>query len=320
MKSWKTWLLLPASLSGGFLGHVGAATPPATVVSEAELRACGHGKEREIAGPSASDPSIKLISISPADSSYVSRDSTVVAELEYSIDRFEPGMYQLNAQFETSDPHVTTGGGLQEHPELQYAHGALRFCYPLRGIWSQPQVTFPLALKFNLTKRNEDGSTRVIAQSPITHFNVADLPVTALRRTAPTVDQLAMREAAQTMHSMLKAVELHVQMCAEAFPDMKSSLMPPLEAWQKQYSKLKEKSDALYLEAVRQRFPGIARDDVLRLLEGEQTAFRQQIASVPEAISASNCAMMPGRFTDGTFDPAGRAPEAYQRVNAHLSP
>jgi hypothetical protein len=115
MKNRKTWLLL-LSYSGGFMGNVGAATPAATLVSEAELRACGHGKEREIAGPSASNPSIKLISVSPADSSYVSRDSTVVAELEYSIDRFEPGMYQLNAQFETTDPHATTGGGLQETP------------------------------------------------------------------------------------------------------------------------------------------------------------------------------------------------------------
>jgi len=319
MKSWKTWLLL-LSYAGGFMGNVGAATPPATLVSEAELRACGHGKEREIAGPSASNPSIKLVSVSPADSSYVSRDSTIVAELEYSIDRFEPGMYQLNAQFETTDPHVTTGGRLQEHPELQFAHGALRFCYPLHGIWSEPLVTFPLALKFNLTKRSEDGSTQVIAQSPTTHFNAADLPATVLGRAAPTADQLAMREAVQTMHSMLAAFELHVQMCIEAFPDMKSSLMPPLEAWKKQHSKLKEKSDALYLDVIRLRIPGIPKDGVLMLLEGEQASFRQQIASVPDAVSASNCAMMPGHLTDGTYDPAQRAPEAYQRVSAHLSP
>lgn len=319
MKVCKAWLLL-ASVSGGFMGNASAATHPANVVSEAELRACGHGKEWEIAGPSASNPSIKLNSVSPADSSYVSPDSTVVAELEYSIDRFEPGMYQLNAQFETTDPQVSTAGGLQEHPELQYAHGALRFCYPLHGIWSQPQVRFPLALKFYLTKRNEDGSTQVIAQSPVTHFNVVDLPATAVSRAAPTADQLAMRQAVQTVDGMLEAVELHVQMCIEAFPDMKSSLMPPLEAWQNKYSKLKETTDALYLDVVRQRFPGIAKDGVLVYLEGQQTAFRQQIASVPDALSESNCAQMPGRFADGTYDPAQRIPEAYQRVSAHLSP
>jgi hypothetical protein len=320
MKNWKSWLLLVSNFAGAFMGNVAAGTPPATLVSEAELRACGHGKEREIAGPSASNPSIKLISISPADSSYVSRDSTVVAELEYSIDRFEPGMYQLNAQFETTDPHATTGGRLQEQPELQYAHGALRFCYPLHGIWSSPQVNFPLAMKFYLTKRNEDGSTQVIAQSPITHFNAADLPATALGGAAPTADQLAMREAVQTVASMLEAVELQVQLCAEAFPDMKSSLMPPLEAWQKQYSKLKKKSDALYLDMIRQRIPGISKDGVLVYLEGQHTAIRQQIASVPGAVSENNCAQMPGRFADGAFDPAQRIPEAYQRVSAQLSP
>jgi hypothetical protein len=318
MKNRKTWLLL-LGCAGGFMGNVGAGTPPATLVSAAELRACGHGEEREIEGPAASNPSIKLISVSPADSSYVGRDSTVVAELEYTIDRFEPGMYQLNAQFETTDPRVTTGGTLLEHPELQYAHGTLRFCYPLHGIWSQAQVKSPLALKFNLTMRNEDGSSRVIAQSPVTHFNAVDLLAVA-GRAAPTADQLAMREAIQTVNGMLGAVELQVQMCAEAFPDMKSSLIPPLEAWQKRYLKLKEKSDALFLDMVRQQFPGITQDGVLRVLEGQHTSFRQQIASVPEAVSANNCAQMPGRFADGTFDPAQRIPEAYQRVSSHLSP
>jgi hypothetical protein len=319
MKNWKTWLLL-LSYAGGFMGNVVAGTPPATLVSEAELRACGHGKEREIAGPSASNPSIRLISISPTDSSYVSQDSTVVAELEYSIDRFEPGMYQLYAQFETTDPHATTGGRLQELPELQYGHGALRFCYPLHGIWSSPQVSFPLAMKFYLTKRNEDGSSQVIAQSPITHFNAAELPATALGRAAPTADELAMREAVQAVSSMLEAVELQVQMCAEAFPDMKSSLMPPLEAWKKQYSKLKEKSDALWLDVVRQRIPGISKDGVRVYLDGQHTAIRQQIASMPDAVGENNCAQVPGRFADGTFDPAQRIPEAYQRVSAQLSP
>jgi hypothetical protein len=318
MKNWKTWLLL-LSFAGGLMGNVDAATPPATVPSEAELRACGHGKEREIAGPSASHPTIKLIAVSPADSNYVSRDSTVVAEIEYSIDRFEPGMYLLTAQFETTDSKITSGGAVQELPELQYAHGAIRFCFPLRAIWSQPQIRFPLALKFNLTKRNEDGSTRVIAQSPVTRFNAVDISA-ASGRAAPTADQLAMREAIQTVNGMLVAVELQVQMCAEAFPDMKSSLIPPLETWQKRYSKLKEKSDALYLDMVRQQLPGITREGVLRVLEGQQTAFKQQIASVPEALSPNNCAQMPGRFADGTFDPAQRIPEAYQRVSSHLSP
>ena len=319
MKNRKIWLLL-LSCAGGFMGNVAVGTPPATLVSEAELRACGHGKEREIAGPSASNPSIRLISISPTDSSYVSQDSTVVAELEYSIDRFEPGMYQLYAQFETTDPHATTGGRLQELPELQYAHGALRFCYPLHGIWSSPQISFPLAMKFYLTKRNEDGSSQVIAQSPITHFNTTDLPATALGGAAPTADQLAMREAVQVVSSMFEAVELQVQMCAEAFPDMKSSLMPPLEAWKKQYSILKEKSDALYLDVVRQRVPGISKDGVRVYLEGQHTAIRQQIASMPDAVSENNCTQVPGRFADGTFDPAQRIPEAYQRVSAQLSP
>jgi hypothetical protein len=318
MKNRKTWLLL-LSCAGGIMGNAAAAPPPATAVSEAELRACGHGKEREIAGPPASKPSIKMVSVSPADSSNVSRDSTVVAEIEYSVGAFEPGMYQVTAQFETTDPRVSTGGTLQELPELQYAHGTLRFCYPLRAVWSMPQVRFPLALNFNLTKRNDDGSTSVIARSPVTHFSAVDLSA-ASALAAPSADQLAMREAVQAVNGMLGAIELHAQLCAEAFPDMKSSLLPPLQAWQKRYAKLKEKSDALFLDMVRQQFPGITSDGVLRVLEGQRTSFKQQIASVPEAVSPNNCAQLPGRFTDGSFDPAQRIPEAYKRVSSYLSP
>ena len=47
MRTWRTRLLLP-SYAGGFMGHVGAGTPAATSVSEAELRACGHGKARDV--------------------------------------------------------------------------------------------------------------------------------------------------------------------------------------------------------------------------------------------------------------------------------
>jgi len=318
MKNANSWLLLPIC-AGAFMGDAGAAAPQAAVASEAELRACGHGKEREIPGPAASKPSLKLTAVSPADNSFVSRDSTVVAEIEYSIANFEPGMYQVLAQFETTDSGVTSGGGVQEQPEVQFARGALRFCYPLRAIWSMPTIRFPLALKFNLTKRNEDGSTRVVAQSPVTHFNAVDRSG-ASARAAPTADQLAMREAVHELSGLLNYVELHTQMCAEAFPDMKSSLLPPLEAWQKRYSKLKERSDALYLDMVRQQIPGIARNDALRIRDGQQAAFRRQIESVPDAVSANNCAQLPGRFTDGSFDPAQRIPEAYRRVNSHLSP
>ncbi len=322
MKTSKTCLLL-LSCAAGFMGNAHAApasAPPSSiVVPEAELRACGHGNEREIAGSPASKPSIKLTAVSPADGSYVSRDSTVVADIEYSMDRFEPGMYQVTAQFETTDPHVTTGGALQELPELQYAHGALRFCYPLRAVWPMPQLRFPLALKFNLTKRNEDGSTRVVAQSPVTHFDAADLSAASVR-AAPTADQLALRQAVQAVNGLLEAAELQAQLCVEAFSDMKSSLTPPLEAWRKRHAKLKEKSDALYVDMIRQQVPGITNEGVLRVLEGQRTAFKQQIASVPDAVSTNSCAQMPGRLADGSFDPAQRIPEAYQRMNKQLSP
>ena len=56
------------------------------------------------------------------------------------------------------------------------------------------------------------------------------------------------------------------------------------------YAKLQEESDALHL------------------------AFEAQ------AVTRRNCALMPGRFADGTVDPAKRHPEAFKQVSQLLSP
>jgi len=320
MKNKKAWTLAVASLAGWLAGNGGMAATPAPPATEAELRACGHGREREIAGPAAREPGIVLTSITPADSSYVTANHMVVAELEYSIARFEPDMYQLNAQFESTDSHHTTGGWFQEFPELQYAHGAIRFCYPLRGIWSRPQVRFPLGMVFNLTRRMEDGSTQVIAQSAITHFNAIEVPAAAVNQPVPTLDQLATRDAVEKMYTLFESVGVHMQLCAEAFPAMKSSLMTPLQAWQKRYAKLQEKSDALYLDLMRQRIPGITNEGVMIAMEAWRTAIRQGIASEPQAVTQRNCALMPGRFADGTYDPDKRHPAEFKLVNALVSP
>ena len=190
------------------------------------LRACGHGQEREIEGPRARKPSLTLLSMRPAESSYVTDETVVTAELEYDIDRFEPGMYPVNVQFETVDPAFSISGVFVEHPEVQFAHGVLRFCYPLRNVWKQPTVKWPLGVFYNLTRRNDDGSARVVVSTAVTRFNVAKLPAAALNRASPTAEQAAMRDAVEKLDSFFEIVQVHVGACAETFPDMKSTAEP----------------------------------------------------------------------------------------------
>ena len=223
------------SLVGLSLAGIVAAAPGE---SEAALRACGHGKEREIGGQRAPNPSLTMLSVRPAESSYVTDETVVTAELEYDIDKFGPGMYQVNIQFETVDPAITMSGEFVEHPEVQFAHGVLRFCYPLRNVWKQPTVKWPLGVVFNLTRRNDDGSTGVVASTPVTRFNVAKLPAAALNRASPNADQAAMRDAIDKLSSFFDVAEVHVEACAETFPDMKSTLLPLLGDWRKRHATL----------------------------------------------------------------------------------
>lgn len=298
----------------------GTAAAAGDAPGEAELRACGHGQERQIRGPGARESTLEVKSLVPEEETYVTPKTVVVAEIEYSIAGFEPGMFQLNAQFETIDKGMTTGGEFLEDPELQFAHGVIRFCYPLRGVWNQPTLKWPLALVFYLTHRNDDGSTKVLASSAVTHFNTATLPAVALNRPALTSDQVANREAVERLNNFFESTSIQVQLCIDTFPAMTSTLEPPLDAWRKRYASLKEKSDALYLDLQRARMPGVPGEGLLIYLDARRNAMTQAIRSAPEAITQRNCALMPGRFADGTYDPAKQYPAELERVRALMSP
>jgi hypothetical protein len=306
-----TLRLALACLAGGCLAGITDAAPSE---SEAALRACGHGQEREIEGPRARKPSIAVVSVRPEESSYVTEKSMVTAELEYDIDRFEPGMYQVNVQFETVDARATTSGFLIEFPELQFAHGVLRFCAPLRGLWRLPEVKWPLGMVFHLTVRNDDGSTSVVASTDVTRFNVANLPATALNRAAPDAEQTALRDAVDKLWPFLEFTRVHVQACAETFPELKSSLLPPLADWRKRHAIVQEKSDVLYADLSRQRHPGMGKEGFLIMLEAARSAMLRSLRDTPEALSRRNCELMPGRLNGENYDPAKRHSEAYERV------
>jgi len=298
---------------GGLL--VAFAFAAADSATAATPSACVHGVERPLEGPAARESGLKLASIHPADSSYVTAQTMVVAELEYAIHEFQPDQWQIIAQLETVNSRSTVSGGFDENPELQFARGTLRFCYPLRGAWSSPTVSWPLRLVFHLTRRNDDGSTSVVASSAVTKFNTAELPPAALNRAPPSAEQVAMNDAADKLHAFLESTELHVRLCAAAFPSLKSSLLPPLDAWREQHAKLREKSDALHVRLLRQRHPGISDADLVAFRRAMRTSLAQALREAPHAVSRQNCELMPGRFTDGTYDPSKQHPEAYALVN-----
>jgi hypothetical protein len=209
------WTFFPA----GLLASPGALADAAA--TEAELRACGHGQEREISDAGSRGPALRLTSITPADSSYVISKTMVVVELAYDIDSFEPDKFELIGQFNDADFNSSTGGFFGQHPELQYAHGAIRFCFPLRGVWSSPTAKWPLELVFNLARRNDDGSFLVIAQSSITRFNSHDTPLRAVTRAPPTAEQVAMRNAVETLHTSFESIPGHIEACHAEHPVMK---------------------------------------------------------------------------------------------------
>jgi hypothetical protein len=105
-----------------------------------------------------------------------------------------------------------------------------------------------------------------------------------------------------------------VETCAATFPDLESSLRPPLADWRKRHAIVQEKSDALYADLSRQRHPGMGKEGFLIMLEAARSAMLRSLRDRPEALSRRNCELMPGRLNGESYDPAKTHPAAYELV------
>ena len=98
-----------------------------------------------------SPATLRLLSVRPVSGSRVSRDSVIVADLSYTVERFETGRFIVMALAEQAKGTSTMGRGADiEHPVLRAATGRVTLSYPLRHIWDDPEVIRPFRITFNL--------------------------------------------------------------------------------------------------------------------------------------------------------------------------
>lgn len=119
---------------------------------------------------------IKLLRITPAAGTTVRKETVLVADLAYSVKDFEANRFMVLAQFDTGFPGVTTDGDFKNYPILSTPAGKLRFCFPLEDVWNDPDLRFPLSVRFYLGRMHGRGRSEVVARTATVVYPTADRP------------------------------------------------------------------------------------------------------------------------------------------------
>ena len=117
--------------------------------------------------PEAATATLELIGITPPSGGQLSKKSTVVADLAYSITGFRSGGFFVMAQVETTDPGMTTDGSAPSHgyPVLSEPTGTLKVSFPIRHVWDEPRVKRPFRIWFYLNQHTAPRQSRMIAKA-----------------------------------------------------------------------------------------------------------------------------------------------------------
>jgi hypothetical protein len=108
---------------------------------------------------------LEIQSLTPAAHSALNQYSTLVAVLDYTVEKFEPGKYSVDVAFATDDPAVlkiATDSSVPRLWPLRKSAGSVKVSQPLLTLWKDPHVTHPIKVYFELSEHVDPGTTRVL--------------------------------------------------------------------------------------------------------------------------------------------------------------
>lgn len=124
-----------------------------------------------------SEGSIELISLTPEAGSPVDRQSTITAQLRFTIDNFKDkkDRYRISINFQDRNSRASTfrkgPGGMIT---LDQASGTVTLEYPLDRIWDDPKLRKPLRVYFYLHERTGKQETVVLDKTDEIQFSIRD--------------------------------------------------------------------------------------------------------------------------------------------------
>jgi hypothetical protein len=120
---------------------------------------------------------VALLSLSPPAGSQVDEHTELVAEIEYRIDGFKPGVdYYIAPLFASTKGSGTTFNMLDhiaDAPKVSTPEGRMTVRYPVRRELGSTQLARPVTVWFYLMERTGSGQTRVVGNTEAIAFKTA---------------------------------------------------------------------------------------------------------------------------------------------------
>jgi|ERR1051325_5657887 hypothetical protein len=111
---------------------------------------------------------VRLVSLSPPAGSELSKDTILVADVEYTIRNFKPGVHYYVAPLFASTKSGTTFnmlGNMAAAPALAQPTGTVTVRYPISGELESRDLKRPVTVWFYVLEETGAGKARVIGQT-----------------------------------------------------------------------------------------------------------------------------------------------------------
>lgn len=223
---------------------------------------------------------IHLTSISPQPGAPVSERTLLLADLDYSVEDFEPGHFKIMAQFETTTEGLTTDGGFRDYPFPRSAAGKLHFCFPLSYVWNLPNIKRPLTFHFMLNRVYESGVSEPIAKTEFLTF-----PSTEQGSSLPSDGAIRSDEydvALIKVYSTFEQYAADQRYCTDHFPELASAINEGFDRWTSKYSRVNAEVNTSFVKWAAIREGGAPHKTQQMINDLRQAATRNAAQGDPE--------------------------------------
>ena len=123
------------------------------IVAAAALSACVQTEVVEV--PTPSPATVRIVRLTPLPGSEISPDTTIIAELEYNVEQFEPKRFTIAAMAAQNRPDhgwslVPVDG--EESHVLPQASGTITARFEAKNLWDKPDLKRPFEITFSVAQ------------------------------------------------------------------------------------------------------------------------------------------------------------------------
>jgi hypothetical protein len=225
---------------------------------------------------------IHLSSITTQPGAPVGERTLLLADLDYSVEDFEPGHFKIMAQFETITNGLTTDGGFRDYPFPRSAVGKLHFCFPLSYVWNLPNIKRPLTVHFMLNRVYESGVSEPIAKTDFFTFPSAEQGSGLLSDGAIRSDEYAV--ALIKVYSTFEQYAAGQRYCVDHFPELASAINEGFDRWTSKYSGVNAEVNSSFVKWAATREGGDPQKTQQMINDLRQAATRNATQGDPEQL------------------------------------